>query len=336
MSLFSIGTHTNVCGIDVGLHSIRGAQLVRPRQHAPLASLSEALLPKKALDKNKIIDMDGFEQCLRELLKQGEPRPMSARAVVAALPETFIFTQVIQLPNLAPPELKKAMQHEVGQYLPIAAEETYFDYVPLALRPDKQQIDIALFAAPKQLVDDLITVMHTCGLELYALETKSTAVLRALIPAGMNEAALIIEIGSETTRMTVSDHGNVWLTTSVNVGELKLIKAVSEKIGKPETEVRAYLQQHQDEPTQQMLAEASAVIVQEAIAASRYHETRDFQPGKIHRAILAGQGATIPGIVPAVTSALHLKCEPGLPLVSGNSAIDLKFTVALGLAMRNL
>ncbi len=337
MALSSLfGLKTEVCGIDIGQHTVRGAQLRSARQHAPLLGMGEAALPKKVFDKDKITDLDGFAKTILEVIQNAQPHPITAKAVVAALPETLIFTRVIQLPNLPPPELKKAIPYEASQFLPIPVENVYFDYIPLALRPDKQQIDVAIFAAPKELVDGLIDVIHRAGLELYALETKSTAILRSLIPAGTEEAALIMEIGSESTRMTIADHGNVWLTTSFNVGEIQLIKAIATKLGKPEADIRTHLANHQGDEINKMLVEVVGPIVQEAISATRYHETRDYHPSKTHRAIIVGQGATIPGVIPAIIGSLHIKCEPGLPLVSGTPNIDLKFSVALGLSMRAL
>jgi len=337
LALFSLfGLHTETCGIDIGYHGIRGAQLKYPRQHAPLVALSEVQLSKKVFDKNQLADKDGLAQAIHQLVQSGQPHPITAKAVVAALPEMFIFTRVIQLPNLPPEELQMALPHEVSQYIPLPVEDVYYDHVRLALRPDKEQLDVALFAAPKVLVDDLIDAIHQNGLELYALETKATAIMRSLLPLGTTESALIIEIGSESTRMTVADHGNVWLTTSLNVGTLQLLKTLSEKLAKPEAEVKEYLAKHQSVNTESILSTAVSGIVQEAISATRYHETRDYHPTKIHRAIVVGQGTTIPGIIPAIVRSFHIKCEPGLPLVTGVANVDLKFGVALGLSMRSL
>lgn len=315
---------------------MRAASLRSPHQHASLQSVSEAALPAKIFAKDQISNVDQFTETIQKLLDSGSPEPMKARAAVAALPEAFIFTRIIQLPNLAPHELQKAVPYEVGQFLPIPVEEVYFDYTPLALHADKQQIDAALFAAPKQLVDNLVTALHNCGLELYALETKSTAITRAFLPAKTTDPTLIIEIGSDSTRLTVVDHGDVWLTASLNVGEIQLLKAIADKIGKPDAEVVPYLAGHGSETTNTMLASVVAPILQEVVSVTRYHESRDFNAGKIHRAILTGQGAAIPGLVPVLIANMHIKTELGTPLVTGIKSIDPRYSVALGLSMRTL
>lgn len=320
----------------MGRHSIRVAQLRSPRQHAALVGVSETPLPQKTFDKDRITNVEQFTQAIQNLLQTARPHPITAHAAVAALPEAFIFTRIIQLPNLPPHELRKAVPFEVSQFLPIPVEEVYYDYTPLALHPDKQQIDAALFAAPKQLVDTLVDILHRCGLELYALETKSTAIARTFLPAGTEEAILIIEIGSESTRFTVIDHGDVWLTASLNIGQIQLVKAIAEKIGKPDSEVKAHLSAHSGSATSEMLTSIVSPITAETVSVTRYHETRDYHSNKIKRAIIAGQGADLPGLIPALVGSLHLKCDPGTPLVTGTPNVDLRYSVALGLSMRTL
>lgn len=337
MSLFSrFSFHTETCGVDVGKHTIRAAQLRAPHQHAGLVGVSEVALPAKIYTKDQISNLDQFTEAVQKLLQGGSPGPIKAKAAVAALPESFIFTRIIQLPNLPPHELQKAIPYEVGQFLPIPVEEVYFDYTPLALHPDKSQIDAALFAAPKLLVDNLVTTLHNCGLELYALETKSTAITRAFLPTHTIEPVLIIEIGSESTRLTVVDHGDVWLTASLNMGEGQLVKAIADKLSKPEAEVLPYLAAHGSDASAATLSSVVAPIIQEIVSVTRYHESRDFNAGKIHRAILTGQGAAIPGLVSALLGGMHIKGELGTPLVTGVNSIDPRYSVALGLSMRTL
>ncbi len=333
-SLF--GFNTSVCGLDVGLHALMAAQLKSPAQHSTLVCLSTQDLDQKTFEKDKTLDSEILARTLKNLISNAQPRPITAKAVVAALPETYIFTKIIQLPNLAPKELQKAIGYEASQYLPVPIDEVYFDYTPLALRPDNKQIDAALFAAPKNLVDSLITAIKSCGLELYAVETKSTAIGRALLPSGNTDAVLIIDIGSESTRMTLVDHGNVWLATSVAIGEIQMLKALSELFKCEPKEVRKIVAAGTSDLVKDTIKSITAGITQEAMSVIRYHETRDYGPNKVAKALVVGQGATIPGILDQIVEAIHLKSEFGAPLVAGNKSIDLRYTVALGLSMRSL
>lgn len=334
--LSSFGVKTDVGGLDIGPTNLRMAQLKYPKQHASLVALSEVSLPKKIFEKDTIVDTDSFSSALATLLESASPQAITAKAVVAALPETFIFTRIVQLPHLAPNELKKALNYEIGQYLPVPVEGVYYDYTPLALRQDKQQLDIAIFAAPKTLVDPLIDVIHSQGLELYALETKATAATRALILSGSNSAALIIEIGNGATRLTVVDHGNVWLTTSLPCGEEQITKVVAEKTGHDQKSVRQELSKADAGAAHTALKAAIDPIVQEVVSITRYHETRDYEPSKLDRTIIVGQGASLPKITELLTEALHRPCEPGSPLVGNAQTLDLKYAIAIGLAMRTL
>lgn len=333
-SLFGLSTST--VGLDIGQHSVRVAELSKPQQHATLKSVGEALLPKKLIDKNQIIDVDALSTSIKLALDNAQPNSIKARSVVAALPETYIYTRVIQLPNLPPAEFKKAVPYEASQFLPVPIDDVYYDYIPLGVREDTGQTDLSIFAAPKSLVDGLIEAVHKSGLELFALETKPTAIARAFLPVGVDAAVLIVEIGSETTRITVADHGNVWLTTSANVGEIQLLKEIADKMQQPANEIKRYLEQNKKHINIDIISSAVKPIVNEALSAARFHETRDYHSAKITRIILAGQGTTIPELIPTAIKSLRLNCEAGKPLVTSREDIDLKYAVSLGLAMRQI
>ncbi len=331
-SLFGLSTST--MGLDIGQHSIRVAELTKSQQHASIKSVGEAEIPKKLIDKNQITDIDSFVAVIRTAVANAKPNPIKAKSVVAALPEAFIYTRVIQLPNLPPAEFKKAIPFEASQFLPVPIEEVYYDYTTLGVREDTGQTDLAIFAAPKTLVDGLIEAVHKSGLELFALETKPTAITRAFLPLGVDSAVMIVEIGSETTRMTVADHGNVWLTTSLNVGEIQLTKDIATKLHQPPEQLRKYLEQNSKQFNPDILIDVVKPITNEIISAARYHENRDYHAAKITRVILAGQGTTIPELIPTIIKSLRLNCEAGKPLVTSNSDVNLKYAVALGLSMR--
>lgn len=334
--LSNFGLRTEVCGLDIGPTTLRAAQLKTAKQHAALVAVSEVAFTKKIFDKNVVTDPDAFHQSLSEVMQSGAPHSFTAKAVVAAIPESFVFTRIIQLPHLPPDELRKTVPYEVGQYLPVPVEEVYYDYTPLALRPDKEQIDVALFAAPRSVVDPVIEIIRKCGLELYALETKSTAITRALVPAGVDEGILVIEIGNGSTRLTIIDHGDVWLTASINGGETEITKSLSDKLNIPLKDLARTLPTQKPDIVKGILKTALGQVIEEAVAVTRYHEARDYHPNKIKRALVVGKGAAIPGVISLLADTIHLPTEPGSPLVVTNTAIDPRYTVALGLSMRTL
>lgn len=334
--LSGFGIKTEVVGLDIGPSILRMAQLKYPRQHAPLVATSEVVMPKRLFDKNIITDADGLSNALRTLIDTGAPHNFSAKAVVAALPETYIFTRIVQVPHLTPGDLEKALVYEIGQYLPVPIEEVYYDYTPLALRKEKQVIDIAIFAAPRSLVDPLIEIIRSNGLELYALETKATAVVRSLMPSGAHNAALIVEIGNEATRLTIVDHGDVWLTTSLTCGEEQILKSIATSTNRTPKDVSQFIGHGETKEIKSALKSALAPIIQEVASVTRYHSTRDYNPTVLNRTIVVGQAAGISGLIESMNESLQKVCEIGTPLIGNVSKLDLKYTVAIGLAMRPL
>jgi type IV pilus assembly protein PilM len=313
-----------VFGLDIGFETLRLVEL-KKSGGIYLRGACDFSITQRILEKDRFRDKAATAEIIKKACREAKPHPITAKKIVTALPETFVFSKTIQMPKMTDNEYEEAIAAEASQYLPIPTEEVYLDYQILIVHPDEPFIDILLVAAPKRLVDDYAEVAKMAGCELAALETKPLAVGRAIIPPKNNQGLMIIEIGTEISRISIWDNGKIRLTTTVGVGKNQIAASFG-----------ANGNNLANEPKSGITAETLSPIIDEISAAIRYHQNRDYQPKPIEKILLCGSGTNSPGIDKTIETASKIKTEIVAPKLSGRDQLDTGFITAYGLALRNL
>ena len=96
-----------------------------------------------------------FIATLKHTLHHATPRRITARHVIVGLPETRVFTTLVQLPQVRDHELKGALTWQLPQLLPVPPDELVVDFQPItARRSDERQL--LVIAAPLVVVAPLV------------------------------------------------------------------------------------------------------------------------------------------------------------------------------------
>src|SRR3990172_12161387 len=231
MKLFS--THQAVFGLDIGHETLKVAVVSGHGGRADIMSLAEIPIPKDAKTQKGIKDKDIVAAKIKEAKDQAKPKRIGLTSCVSALPESLVFTKVIELPKMTDAEVAKAMPFQISHAFPLSSEEAYFDWAMLGAGPKPNTLEALVVAAPKSLVEDFVYVVEKSGSELVALETKPAALTRLFTKQGMKGGMIIVDIGAVVTGVDIIVDGNLRLTATVEVGaeQLKADLATLSTIG---------------------------------------------------------------------------------------------------------
>lgn len=116
-----------------------------------------------------------WTEAIRSLLPQLQSRrdPL----YVCFSPDYAVSCQV-SLPLAAEDNLVEVLGYEVERLVPFAREEVYFDFMPFRRRGEK--LEVLIFAARREAVDELIDVLATFGIKPQGVEVSVTAVVNYL------------------------------------------------------------------------------------------------------------------------------------------------------------
>ncbi len=111
-------------GLDIGSYSIKLIQTEKKGNNYKLITFGEVRTPadiNSDSEKDKLI----IATVIRKLCLDCK---VSTKNVVLALPESEVFSQVIELPPLSENELANAISFEAEQYIPVPLTEVQFVY----------------------------------------------------------------------------------------------------------------------------------------------------------------------------------------------------------------
>ncbi len=341
----------NFIGLDLGSYEFKAVELKQPKKQPKkeLVSFASAEAPPHFLTSDSEVDWAAYSKALEKFHAESE---FSTRDVIAALPESQVFTRVITVPKMSGKELKNAMQWEAEQYLPIPLKEVSLDYRVIGNSETADKTNVLLVAAPLTLTAKYLKIISEAKLSIVGLETESLATARSLV--GLNPSApttLVVSIGSVTTDISVVSKGFIRFTRSISTGGESFARSVSQELGFEIDRAREYMRSYGLEETQlegkvmKAIKPVFDVVVSEVKRSLAYyaaHQKEDL----IKRVIVSGGAASLPGVLVYLAAVLNLEVQvanpwEGLLIPSKFERKELedvgpRFAVAVGLALKDV
>lgn len=340
----------NSFGLDIGTTTIKLVQLNKSSNNKfDLITSASIPSPSRALLSESLEDQEALANSVKSILEEAKP---TVKNVVTALPESQIFTRVIEMPILDETELTSALKWEAEQYVPIPLNEVQVDWQVLDTFQTEgkgEKMEILLIAAPKILVEKYLKVLDTAGLVPQALETEPIALTRSLLNnLATNPTTLIVSMGASTTDLCIVRGGKLTFTRSIGTGGVALSRAIAQDLGFELNQAEEYKKTYGLDVSQlegkvmQSIKPVFDLVVNEIRRALAYYiGKRPDDP--IKRAIVTGGNAKMPGLVVYLANALGIEVQIGNPWegVNINPGIQSKlaedassYATAVGLAER--
>ena len=167
---------------------------------------------------------------------------IKSKSVVIGLPSSKTFTTVIELPVMAEAELKSTLKYQIDQYIPMAANEAKVDWALLgtSLHDPKQQ-EVLLASTANAYAEERLEFIESLGLEVIASEPDPLAMVRSLLPAGITDGRLIIDVGEFSTDLAITFGDSPRLVRTIPVGVKTLIRAAVQNLNVQEDQARQFI-----------------------------------------------------------------------------------------------
>ncbi len=226
----------HILGIDIGTSSIKLIEVEREKDTLVLKNYG-ILRTKEYLERgNAALQTSSLKlseaeviPLLKVLLDETKPK---TRRVVASLPAFGVFFVPIEMPLISPAETEKSIAFQARQYIPIPIQEVTIDWVKIGEfdsdRGGKFQ-RILVTGIPNSLIAKYKTIFKAVGLKLNSLEVETNSLARALTKKG-ELPTLLIDIGAESTAVTVVNEGIVQEVSNVDYAGITLTQALARSL----------------------------------------------------------------------------------------------------------
>lgn len=336
-----------VFGLDIGATTIKTVWLDRSKDGFILDAVYTMPAPQKGMLSESPLDQEEMAGAIAKTIQEAN---ISVRSANIALPESQVFTKVIEMPILSDKELASAIYWEAEQYIPVPLNTITLDYKVL-YRPGPNdpitKMNVLLVGAPSSLIDKYEKILTMAGISISAVETEILSVSRSLIIGEAFPSSLIINIGALSTSLAIVKNNILTFAYFIPTGGIALSRAIASDLGFSISQAEEYKKVYG-------LSEANfggkigkaaepvlSSILSEVRKAIAFYAER-FADDPIKQIILAGGSAKLPGINSyfAENSGIEaVVANPWKVLASQEVPKEIlddapEYAIAIGLAMR--
>lgn len=366
----SLGTSAegSVLGIDIGASSAKIVQLRTSKGAAILETYGEiALGPygEQAIGKAVKITPEKIAEALADVMREAN---VTARTGGLSIPFSSSLVSVLNVPNADPEQLKRMIPIEARKYIPIPVSEVTLDWFVIPHDEGEQSAfdrvekqtplqakgqEVLLVAIHNDILQNYQTIATNAGLKINFYEIEIFSAVRSSVGHGL-APMLVVDLGAATTKIYVVERGVVRLSHLLSAGGQHMTENLARSLGwdfeKAERVKRerglvnsnAYSPDENDKIKTALLSTLSRVFSEVNRVLLSYGQRYN---KNVSRVVLAGGGASLPGIKEAAHEGLSVEVELADPFSHTEAPAFLEevlheigpgFAVAVGVALRKL
>lgn len=344
MSLFaSVGDYF---ALDIGTTAVRAVQLSGSNGSWTLERYGVAPVDIKISNSDAIDDQRKLGEIITTVIGQSG---IHAKNVILGVPSNKMFATVVDMPDMPAGELASTIKYQAEQYIPMSLDEAKIDWAVLGKSVnDAAKNEVLLASVANSFVESRLDLIEGLGLNVVAIEPDSLALARSLLPQGVPDGRLIIEIGDFATDIIMTHGDAPRLVRSIPTGMQTLVKAAAQNLNIDPAQATQFIMKfglQQDKLEGQVYRALDSTADQfaaEAIKSIKFFQTR-YPSVQVSSMIVSNYGVTIPQLSEYLAQKVGIKAELGNPWqrvrVSTQDQTNLQslssqFAVAVGLAER--
>ncbi len=218
-------------GVDIGTSSIKIVQLTRKGSKYKLDTYGEIHLFSRGdageFEEASLRVLD--DQVADLIIKIIKESGAEAKKTAMSVPVFSSFSTVIEMLDLSKNELKKAIEFQARQYIPVPMDQVSLSSTIIEREKKEEgskvnKIQVLLVAIPNEVKSKYSNISMLSGVDLVALEMETFPMARS-IAKGIKSPVLIIDVGSKSTNYCIVDNGFVRLSHNYDISGVAITKA---------------------------------------------------------------------------------------------------------------
>lgn len=338
----------NFFALDIGTNAVRVVQLARSGQDSwTLQNYGYAPVDVKITSSDSQEARHRLGEVIMTAIGQSG---IKDRDVVIGLPSQKTFTTVIDVPQMSEVELRSTIKYQIDQYIPMAIDDAKVDWKLLGQSlHDPKQLEVLLASTAKSYSEDRLEFIESLGLNVIAAEPDPIAMIRSLLPAGVTDARMIVDMGELSTDIAITYGDAPRLVRTIPTGLNTLVKAAVTNLNIKDEQARQFILKFGLAPDRlegQVYRAIEGVLdnfTSELVKSVKFFQTR-YPNIPIGGLLLSGFAMTVPRLNEYVASKVNIATTVANPWqkvkVSQTNQQNLlpimsEFSTAVGLAERS-
>lgn len=343
----------NVIGIDIGLHSIKVAEVQKLSEKSyKLLRYASVALPEASLIEDEIQKEEDVVECLKQALKKAK---ITHKLACLGLSGPNTIARRLQLVGGSADEIEDQVMWEAEQYLPFGVFESSiaFDVVG---ENEGGGVDVIVAACRNDTLEAFREVLTKADLKVKIVDLSVLALVNVFqhVVSEKQEdeyaSSILLDIGAQTMNFVIFKNDTIAFTKEVSVGCVMITEEIQRQLGvnyQEAEDLKIIGDQNGNLP------EEILEIVDDVVETffSEIKKTIDFyvtstSDDAFEGCYVTGGGALIPGLLEGLEALLGVKVQNLNPFekiaydkkIPDDLVNDIAYkgVVAIGLAMRQL
>ncbi len=295
-------------GLDLSSTRARLVELERDRSGRwSLVRLASEPLDKGWISEGHVERLDEVADAVRRVVARSGTR---TRRVAMALPASAVITRRIRAPaGLRDDEMLAQVELEMQPHIPFALDDLSLDFCVLG-PPMGDEVEVFVVASRRDRVEDRQAVAEAAGLVAEILDVDSHAATRALGRCLAEDATLaadaliaLVTLGADTTRLRVLQGEETLYDRDQPFGGAQLTLALAQTLGTDfEQAERRKTSEDLSSPAFQGAVSTFVDAQAREIGRALQYFFTSTPHHEVDRIVLAGGGATVPGLAQRVAA----------------------------------
>ena len=344
----------NFLGIDVGTSSIKVIELSRVGERRKLENYGEMEAgaffekPFRTFEKSTLTVFS--QDVARAILAILNETKIQTREACFSIPDFSTFFTWFSLPPMTKEEIDQGVKYEARQHIPVPLNEVVLDWQIISgeISDDKKRapVKILLVAVPNEIIRQYQEIATLANLKLRALEAEVFALARALV-RNHKEAQLLVDIGAQSTTVSVIDKGVLKRSHSFDISGNEFTSIISKGFGLDYKSAEMLKRKHGLLPSEQNTKDSLLPLIDlilneiEKVSFNFYQQ----EAKEIEKVVIAGGSALMPGLIEYFSEKLKKQVEVANPfadifyppiLETSLKKVAPSYAIAVGAALRGL
>jgi type IV pilus assembly protein PilM len=306
-------------GLDIGTTYVRAAEVEISgggSSRGVVGSLlryAELPLPAGAVADGEIHEVATVASVLKRLWSKGH---FSSKQVIAGVGSQRVVVREMDLPSLPMPQLRQSLPFQVGEMLPMSADEALLDFYPTSEvdGANGKMLRGILVAAAKSTVASQVLAIESAGLQPVLIDLNAFALFRAQATSDWgSQTVAFMDIGARTTNVIVVADGAPRYVRTLPAGGQDATDAVAGglKVSTIEAEkLKRDIGVGFAVPDQMRLGAVTRGLV-DSVRSTFVFYSQNNPSRPIQHVVLTGGGAHLPGFGQYLSSAMRLPVSFG-------------------------
>jgi len=316
-----LGTKTAV-GISVADHVIEIVELAGGAKPS-IRARNRITLDVGVVVGGAIRDEKKLAEAFGKLFAEAQPVPITRRQVVFGVPEPATYFHIFNAQKIS----EDFIAHEVARNIPLPTEDVVWGYRVFAQSKDASRVVVA--ASSRTLIESWQTFFSAQGIAVDVFDIELFAIFRNLFKEFPKEPVLVVDVGGETTVISIFDAAGLVYTRSIRVAGEYLTREIAAalKLSRDDAEAKKIAMglEDREHPLFFALIKGLEMITREMRAAQEHFARAT--GGRIAEIVLAGGSSRMPGL------GAYIEANFGVPVVIASPTSDIE---AVGYALRSL